>query len=280
MEQQSVSQFPDLENGLPVGQHRRIVGIGISFFIHAFAVWSVVFISSVFLSYKPPLRIDFTIHKPYEVAKVQKPTTKVEHKVKSVSARIRQTAPPPKSLPKKVKVATAKKIVPLAAKKKLVMAPSIPAKKEEVISENVKEVLKPLPEILPEQTISSVESVDDDFKKSIAATVPAPGAEQKETKSSPSLENQYLKEHFLYIKDSIQNKISYPRMARKMGWQGRVVISFIVCTDGSVTNIQIIESSGFKALDKNAVEVIRKAAPFPKPPVAAELIIPVTYKLS
>lgn len=153
--------------------------------------------------------------------------------------------------------------------------------REEVVSEDVKEILKPLAEtILPEQTINSVESVADDFKKSITATVPMPGAEQKETKSFPSPEKQYLKEHFLYIKNSIQNKISYPRMARKMGWQGKVIISFIVCKDGSVKDIQIIESSGFKALDKNAMEVIRKVAPFPKPPVAAEIIIPVIYKLS
>lgn len=121
MGQQSVPQFSDLENALLVGQHRKIVGIVISFFIHAIAVCCVVFISSVFSSFKPPLSIDFTIHKSYEVAKVQKPTTKIKHKVESVSANIRQMAPPPKSLPEKVKVATAKKIVPLATKKKLVV---------------------------------------------------------------------------------------------------------------------------------------------------------------
>lgn len=271
MEQQSVSQFPDLENALLVRQHRKIVGIGISSFIHAIAVCCVVFISSVFSSFKPPLSIDFTIHEPYGVAKVQKPTTKIKHKVENVSANIRQVAPSPKSLPKKVAGVTVKKIVPLATKKKLVIEASTVA---------MKEPLKPLPEILPEQTISSVDPVDNDFNKSIAATVPVPGADPKKTKSFPSPEKQYLKEHFLYIKNNIQNKISYPRMARKMGWQGKVIISFIVCEDGSVKDIQIIESSGFKALDKNAVEVIRKVAPFPKPPVAAELIIPIIYKLS
>ncbi len=65
-----------------------------------------------------------------------------------------------------------------------------------------------------------------------------------------------------------------------MGWQGKVLISFVICKDGSVKDIRIVESSGFNALDKNAVEAIRKGAPFPRPPVSAELIIPVIYKLS
>ena len=60
----------------------------------------------------------------------------------------------------------------------------------------------------------------------------------------------------------------------------RVLISFVICRDGSVKDIRIVKSSGFKALDKKAVEVIQKTAPFPRPPVSAELIIPITYKLS
>ena len=68
-------------------------------------------------------------------------------------------------------------------------------------------------------------------------------------------------------------------MARKMGWSGKVLVSFIVYETGNAENIKIMESSGFAALDKNAVETIRKVCPFPKPPVKAELIIPVVYRL-
>lgn len=280
MEHNSVSQVPLIGQGISVGNHHKIVGIGISFFIHAVAVYSVVFMGSVFSSFKPPLRIDFSIHQPYEVTTVQKLTTKVAHKQENVSAKVHPLTPPQKSLPEKVQVAKPKKIVPLATKKKMLAEIPTPAVEKEVSPESVKGIRKASAENLPEQVISSVESVDDGFDKSIAATVPAPGTDQEEIKPFSSPEKQYLKEHFLYIKNSIQNKISYPRMARKMGWQGRVLISFVVCKDGSVKDIQIIESSGFKALDKNAVEVIQKVAPFPKPPVSAELIIPVTYKLS
>ncbi|OGW20041.1 MAG: hypothetical protein A2077_04645, partial [Nitrospirae bacterium GWC2_46_6] len=38
---------------------------------------------------------------------------------------------------------------------------------------------------------------------------------------------RYLKEHFAYIRDLIMKSISYPRIARKMGWEGKVVVSFV-----------------------------------------------------
>jgi len=89
----------------------------------------------------------------------------------------------------------------------------------------------------------------------------------------------YLKEHFTYIRDSIVEKLSYPHIARKMGWEGKVTISFVIDERGGAEDIKIIASSGFAILDKNAVEAVRKALPFPKPPCRAEIIIPVAYRL-
>ncbi len=90
---------------------------------------------------------------------------------------------------------------------------------------------------------------------------------------------KYLKEHFAYIRDVILKNLAYPHMARKMGWEGKVTVSFVVRESGHVENIKIIESSGVGILDKNAVETIKRVLPFPKPPVKAELIMPIAYKL-
>lgn len=90
----------------------------------------------------------------------------------------------------------------------------------------------------------------------------------------------YLKEHFVYIRDLIMKNISYPHMARKMGWMGKVTLSFVICESGDAEDIKIIESSGFAILDKNAVETVKKALPFPKPPLRAEIVIPVVYRLN
>ena len=58
-----------------------------------------------------------------------------------------------------------------------------------------------------------------------------------------------------------------------------MTVSFIVYESGHVENIKILESSGFGMLDKSAVETIKRVCPLPKPPVRAELIVPIVYKL-
>lgn len=91
---------------------------------------------------------------------------------------------------------------------------------------------------------------------------------------------RYLKENFSYVRDAIQKKISYPRVARQMGWEGKVIVSFIVCADGHAKDIKIKEGSGIALLDRNAIETVKKASPFPRPPVEAQLLIPIKYSLN
>ncbi len=95
-----------------------------------------------------------------------------------------------------------------------------------------------------------------------------------------SAASKYLNEHFDYIRKKILGNINYPDAAKRMGWQGKVVLSFVITSDGSVRSLKIMQSSGFKILDDKAIETIRQAAPFPRPPVEARLMIPVVYHLN
>lgn len=97
--------------------------------------------------------------------------------------------------------------------------------------------------------------------------------------TADQLRNRYLKEHFTYIRDLIQKSISYPARARKFGWAGKVVVTFIVHESGRVSNERVIASSGYELLDNNVIGTIREVSPFPKPPVKAELRIPIVYSL-
>lgn len=101
--------------------------------------------------------------------------------------------------------------------------------------------------------------------------------------SGDSLEQEkarYLKKNFAYIKYRVQRHIIYPTFARKMGWKGQVTISFIVTRIGDAKEIRIVRSSGHEILDQNAVEAVKKASPFPHPPIAAHLTIPIIYHLN
>lgn len=64
-----------------------------------------------------------------------------------------------------------------------------------------------------------------------------------------------------------------------MNWSGRVTVSFLVLVDGSVSDLRVSHSSGVSLLDRNALETVERAAPFPRPPVSARLVMPVDYVL-
>ncbi|HEX2964748.1 MAG TPA: energy transducer TonB [Syntrophorhabdaceae bacterium] len=93
------------------------------------------------------------------------------------------------------------------------------------------------------------------------------------------LSEQYLAEHYRYIRDLIMKHLRYPQLAKKMGWKGKVVVSFLIKENGYVERSKIVSGSGYEVLDNNVLTAIKEVQPFPKPPIKAELVIPVTYKL-
>ncbi len=55
-----------------------------------------------------------------------------------------------------------------------------------------------------------------------------------------------------YLKDNI----NYPRISRENGSQGRSFIAFVVNTDGSIQDVEVMKSSSDVYLDKEAVRVV------------------------
>jgi periplasmic protein TonB len=85
---------------------------------------------------------------------------------------------------------------------------------------------------------------------------------------------------FAWIRDAIQRSIAYPPAARKMGWEGQVVVAFQLLSDGSVRDVRVVKGSGHSALDLGAVDAVRSASPFPRSPFESEVITPVVYRLT
>lgn len=105
----------------------------------------------------------------------------------------------------------------------------------------------------------------------------APAAEERPTPEKA--QQRYLKEHFSYIRDLITRRLAYPPMARKMRWSGKVVVAFVIAEDGTVHNLRVVDSSGFPVLDRSAAETVINVAPFPKPPVRAEITLPINFRM-
>jgi protein TonB len=85
---------------------------------------------------------------------------------------------------------------------------------------------------------------------------------------------------FAWIRDAIQSAIAYPATARRMGWEGKVVVAFQLLSDGSVRDVRVVQGSGHAALDRGAIDAVRNASPFPRSPAEAEVITPVVYRLT
>lgn len=77
--------------------------------------------------------------------------------------------------------------------------------------------------------------------------------------------------------------VSYPELAMKNGIQGRVIVSFVVERDGSITNAQVMKSVD-PSLDREALRLVRSMpawSPGKQKGVAVRVkyTIPVTFKL-
>ena len=51
---------------------------------------------------------------------------------------------------------------------------------------------------------------------------------------------------------------TYPLIARKKGWEGRVLIQAEIDREGNVSEIKVLESSGFQVLDDASLETLKK----------------------
>lgn len=76
----------------------------------------------------------------------------------------------------------------------------------------------------------------------------------------------------------------YPRIAQMRGWQGEAVVDLQLDGNGNVLSSKIHTPSGFDVLDKEALEMVRKASPFPAPPEALRgnsfnILVPVSFRL-
>jgi len=78
-------------------------------------------------------------------------------------------------------------------------------------------------------------------------------------------------------------KPKYPKIARKRGWQGRVILSVDVDANGQPRDVQIAQSSGHKILDRAALKTVRKWTFKPAQKagfsVASTLRIPIRFDL-
>ena len=61
----------------------------------------------------------------------------------------------------------------------------------------------------------------------------------------------------------IEGAKRYPRMARKMGIEGRATVRFKLKANGKIEKAELLETSGWEILDQASLETVQRAVPLP-----------------
>jgi protein TonB len=95
---------------------------------------------------------------------------------------------------------------------------------------------------------------------------------------------QHIESYSSLLANAIAKYKQYPKIAQMRGWQGTVIADLEIDTKGAVISIKIKKSSTYEVLDNEALEMIRKASPFPAPPESLRgknfnVLVPISFKL-
>jgi len=78
------------------------------------------------------------------------------------------------------------------------------------------------------------------------------------------MENDLLNSFFKRFRDNIYGVWSYPARSAERGEQGKCLLKVTVNKDGTLKDVQLKESTGYPLLDQEAVDAVRKGAPYGK----------------
>ena len=86
---------------------------------------------------------------------------------------------------------------------------------------------------------------------------------------------------FQAFRSYVTQNLVYPEEAIKQGISGKVLVQFVVKEDGSITQVEVIESLGF-GCDQESIRVISESGPWEPgrmdgQPVKVRLVLPIDF---
>jgi len=205
----------------------------------------------------PPLQVSLAEAKSME----NKPTPEKEKSPEPPKPEIKKPKPPKPEVKKEPLPAPDKTptTVPLSK------PPVSVTPKEEQVSET-----NPKSEANPTRVITKAADTPQETK-----TVNAP---------SPEKVTAATNDYSSLLAAAIAKYKQYPKIAQMRGWQGLIIIELQLNPQGGVIYSQIKKSSGYDVLDQEALEMIKRASPFPQPPEALRnknftVLVPISFKL-
>ena len=200
-------------------------------------------------------------------------------------------------LPKAIAISMAIHIILMVGLPELNKPILIPQEMSVTISSSP--IQQPIEKIETPQPVKKVEPIQKKItpiidKNAISVAQPTP----KEVAPTPPAETvskipnivpqeqltQHLESYSSLLANAIAKYKQYPKIAQMRGWQGTVIADLEIDSKGTVISIKIKKSSTYEVLDNEALEMIRKASPFPAPPESLwgknfNVLVPISFKL-
>lgn len=138
----------------------------------------------------------------------------------------------------------------------------------------------PQPEIKPEPSPEPKPRVIEPE----APPAPEPVVQEEMTQVATPLSPVQLDAEPDYRADYLNNpRPPYPLVARRMGYQGKVVLNVEVLADGRAGEVKLQTSSGFEILDKSALQTVKtwKFSPATRfgRPITQWVLVPIKFSL-
>jgi len=148
----------------------------------------------------------------------------------------------------------------------------------------------PLKEEFKEETLETQTSVDAKNqvseamnmanKEGISLSSRSEGVKEGATPKRSEPSGKVEEAQFSTISKLVREHLEYPYLARRMGWEGEVLLFFRLNPTGEVEEIIVLKSSGFEVLDKSAVNAVKRASKhFPRPKQIVLIKLPIQFKL-
>ena len=162
---------------------------------------------------------------------------------------------------------------------------------KEIIPEPIKEIipepkpkLEPIQKIEPKELLPIKELAEPEPIAPIIKPEPIALPKKNNIKSNPFIIEKVIESYSSKLTKAIARQKKYPRIAQMRGWQGEIILDLEIDGKGNLIKSKIKQGSKFKILDKEGMNMVKRASPFPKPPKELEskifnVIVPISFKL-
>jgi len=157
--------------------------------------------------------------------------------------------------------------------------PPKPEKKPEPVKEIApiqEAVIEELPEPIVEEITEFIEPEETAPIEEVQEYIPPQPSPEVVKKVTDSYTNQLTR--------AIAQQKKYPKIAQMRQWQGEVLLNIEIDPQGNLVKADILEESRYKILNNEAIDMVKRASPFPQPPEELRLknftvLVPISFKL-